>query len=728
MLRTGYSFVLRSSFFLASLSVSFEVNSSLNDYIYPKNSPSYSNYGTIGLIQMPTARSLPEGTIAFSWTDNKPYQRGSILAYPFSWLEASYQYTDMENALYSDVSAFSGDQTYKDKSFDAKFIIMRETKNLPAVAVGFRDLAGSGYFSSEYIVASKKIKNIDYTFGLGWGYLGEDYGNPFIRIDESFRDRTLKSDTAGGEFNPGSYFSGPMGAFAGIEVYIPNSKGLRFKLEYDATDYDEEGFSDPSNPFYLYDIDPQETKINFGFVYPVTDSFKVRLGYTKGNTLSFGFSIKGNFAKKNAIIKMNDPYIPTPDADAWREKAEERELYAYRIALDRLGKKRFYLQRASINDDQTEIEIAYTQSKYISAGRATGRVLRTLDEVMPRSIETFKLTNLNGNVATTSIEIPRASISRYEPGNNTELLKREVKFTEKAYKPEEYKYRPDDRLPTNLWKIAPAIRSQVGGPDGFYFGELALAYHSELIIKKGFSIATVATLGLYDTFGELRQASDSILPHVRTDIVQYLQSSRKGHIRHSAFNWFFQPSKNLYTKISGGILEEMFVGIGGEVLHRNTFSNFAIGAELWAIQQRDYRMLFQLRDYKTTTGHINLFYEEPRSKLIFALKGGKFMAGDSGINIDVSRKWPSGLRMGIFASRTDISKQEFGEGSFDKGFYFNIPIESFFGTFQRGLTPFGLRPITRDGAAVLNHQFKLWGITDWKSAETIFETWEDFYD
>ena len=83
---------------------------------------------------------------------------------------------------------------------------------------------------------------------------------------------------------------------------------------------------------------------------------------------------------------MNDPYVSTPDADAWKEKAEERALYAYRIALDRLGRKRFYLQRASMNDDQTEIEIAYTQSKYISAGRATGRILRTLDEVMPLSL------------------------------------------------------------------------------------------------------------------------------------------------------------------------------------------------------------------------------------------------------------------------------------------------------------------------------------------------------
>ena len=84
--------------------------------------------------------------------------------------------------------------------------------------------------------------------------------------------------------------------------------------------------------------------------------------------------------------------------------------------------------------------------------------------------------------------------------------------------------------------------------------------------------------------------------------------------------------------------------------------------------------------------------------------------------------------MGIFFSKTDISEQEFGEGSFDKGFYFNIPIQSLLGTYQRGLTPFGLRPIQRDGAAVVNHQFRLWGTTDWKSSHRHFETWNDFYD
>ena len=56
----------------------------------------------------------------------------AIIAYPFSWLEASYHYTDINNALYSDSPAFSGNQTYKDKGFDAKFRLLKESHYLPS--------------------------------------------------------------------------------------------------------------------------------------------------------------------------------------------------------------------------------------------------------------------------------------------------------------------------------------------------------------------------------------------------------------------------------------------------------------------------------------------------------------------------------------------------------------------------------------------------------------------
>ena len=86
------------------------------------------------------------------------------------------------------------------------------------------------------------------------------------------------------------------------------------------------------------------------------------------------------------------------------------------------------------------------------------------------------------------------------------------------------------------------------------------------------------------------------------------------------------------------------------------------------------------------------------------------------------------VRIGAFFSLTDISEAEFGEGSFDKGFYFHIPIEIFFSNYQKGTSTFGLRPITRDGAAILNYSHHLRGVTDQARYNSIARDWPDIYD
>ena len=92
----------------------------------------------------------------------------------------------------------------------------------------------------------------------------------------------------------------------------------------------------------------------------------------------------------------------------------------------------------------------------------------------------------------------------------------------------------------------------------------------------------------------------------------------------------------------------MFAGIGGEVLYRPFHQNFAIGAELWRVKQREYNMMFRFLDYQTTTGHINFYYREPRSQILLTLRGGRFLAQDSGLNFDFSRRFPSGVIIGAF--------------------------------------------------------------------------------
>ena len=76
------------------------------------------------------------------------------------------------------------------------------------------------------------------------------------------------------------------------------------------------------------------------------------------------------------------------------------------------------------------------------------------------------------------------------------------------------------------------------------------------------------------------------------------------------------------------------------------------------------------------------------------LSAGEYLAGDIGSTIEFSRTFRSGVNFGVFATFTDVSFEQFGEGSFDKGIFFNIPI---YGNFIN----YTWRPLTKDPGAKL---------------------------
>ena len=705
------------------------------DYIFKFNSQnSYSNYSTLGLIQNPNARFNPAGTIAFTFSDIDPYYRGSIMSYPFDWAEVAYQYTDVNNALYSLSEDFSGRQTYKDKGFDVKFRILKESSYFPQVALGMRDIAGTGVFSAEYLVASKFIFTnsfiYDFSFGLGWGTLSkQNLSNPLKRISSDFVERTRDSNTQGGELSFGNFFSGNMGVFGGVEAYLPNLKGIRIKLEYDGVDYKKEGFpfGRDSSRFAFESVRRADSNINFGVVFPVNNSIQLRASFVKGNTFNIGFSVTGLFGKKNPLVKKRDPYREIPNKNIIKEVTSRSDLLLYRAALVELRKQNLFLQSA--NKDNNTFEVAYSQAKYRDFARSAGRVIKTLDAVSPNEIKYFKLVDDNAGMFLNEVTVDRELFVKYQkedlfPLGAQALTISSVKRRDKDY----FAYKPDAEYPAIFYKIAPAVRSQIGGPDGFYFGEVSLGFSSEIKFTRNIGLILQGQAGGVSNFGELKLQSDSVLPRVRSDIVNYLKQSQDFNIKRLQFNMFNNPFNNLYTKISAGILEDMFAGIGGEVLYKPFNQNFALGFEVWSAQQRDYNMLFDLRDYKTITGHLNFYFNEPNSGLLFHLKGGKYLAKDSGITIDIGRRFPSGLAIGGFFSLTDISKEEFGEGSFDKGFYFHIPVEIFFDKFSRGFSSFGLKPLTRDGAAIIAPSFALYGVTYEAQMGFIDRDWSGLYD
>ena len=83
---------------------------------------------------------------------NDMWKIGTLSVAPFDWLEASYFYYRPSDLRWTDGDGKAGHDL--DKGFNLKFSYKPDQEYLPRMAIGIDDLAGTGYFSREYIVST----------------------------------------------------------------------------------------------------------------------------------------------------------------------------------------------------------------------------------------------------------------------------------------------------------------------------------------------------------------------------------------------------------------------------------------------------------------------------------------------------------------------------------------------------------------------------------------------
>ena len=101
--------------------------------------------------------------------------------------------------------------------------------------------------------------------------------------------------------------------------------------------------------------------------------------------------------------------------------------------------------------------------------------------------------------------------------------------------------------------------------------------------------------------------------------------------------------------------------------------------------QRDFDSPFGFGyyDYDVVTGHATVYWDTGWKGIETAFSAGRYLAGDWGGTLAVSRRFANGWAVGAYATKTDVTADEFGEGSFDKGLTLTIPL--------RWSTPFETR-------------------------------------
>ncbi len=664
---------------------------------YQQPQVSANNWGVVGLVQTPSARMREAGSFGLSFHKTWPYHWVNLMFQPLDWMEAGFRYTSINNRLYSPYESWSGNQSYLDKSIDVKARLWRESAWLPEVAVGMRDVGGTGLFSSEFLVVSKRTGRLDWSAGLGWGNLGGrgNVTNPLSRVLGQQYDVRQNDFGLGGKFSTSSWFKGKTAFFGGVEYQTPWN--LVLKAEYDGNNYKNEP---------LGNVLPQTSPINWAVVYRPMKGVDISAGVERGNTWSFGMTFYTDMASLH-MPKVTAPAVPRvtnarpSGAPDWQQTAQDIE----KTTL-------WDVRQIYTNKDSVVIDARNSVSPYPEERLQKG--LAVLHRDLPAEIENITIHHrAAGDVLTVE------SVNRQEWVQTQTLPARTQAPAQNV--PLAYNANELAALTTQLpqkqvdYRLEPGLDlvQTIGGPDGYLYqfrGNMSLGLEMPWNTK----LSGVLSARLFDNYDNFKDEGWSNMPRVRTYTKQFLTTSRVT-LTSLSLSKTDRLAQNWYWTGYTGYFESMYGGVGTEVLYRRPASRWAVGVDYNKVRMRDFHQNFQFQELKADTGHITGYWETPIEGISTSLSYGQYLAGDRGMTLTLSKVFNNGTTISAYITKTNVPAEVFGEGSFDKGVAWVIPFDAFLTSHSRYSAGWAWKPLVRDGGARLIRPVNLFAETSWLS-------------
>lgn len=636
--------------------------------------------GATGLIDMPSGDAQKDATFSFSTSVVGPITRATI-SFQFSErLSGSFRFQTWRDWD----TLIPGDAKETDRSIDLRYQVLKEGKIAPALTIGLQDLTGQGLFASEYVAATKTFGDkLKVTAGLGWGRLGS-YGG----IGDLFGDRSPVDPT--GVPNADQWFRGEAAPFAGVEYKLNDTWTL--KAEYSSDDYvledEERGLIERDSPF------------NFGVEYQRSPYMRFGAYSLYGSEFALAFHIildpksratGGIVGKAPAPVKARPARAADPEAydGGWVTQPDAgpilRQNLAKRLAADGIAVE-------NLAYTATTVQVRIRNGRIDAGAQAIGRTARALSHVMPASVEVFEIVPVVNGIGASKVTIRRSDLEALEyTADNATLLRERVTVTDAGPAPA-WSLGDEELYPKFTWSLRPVVR--LSEPTE---GEVGMRLSGTYDLAPGW----VLSGSLYKQIASNRDfsASTSTLPHVRTDGARYIEFGDPA-LEKLTMAWYARPADNLYSRVTVGYLERMHAGVSGELLWKPVDSQLALGAEVNYTKQRDTDggLGFGEYDYDIVTGYLSAYYDFGNGYL-GQLDVGRYLAGDVGATVSIDRVFANGWRVGAYATVTDVSAEDFGEGGFDKGVRVTIPFNWALGTETRRGIDLNFRPDSGDGGA-----------------------------
>ncbi|WP_232429354.1 YjbH domain-containing protein [Noviherbaspirillum autotrophicum] len=642
--------------------------------------------GQSGYINMPSASVEADGTFSIGYGYDSPYGALWATSTILPFLQVTGRYVSITGipGFTNDPNAYgSGYGRYKDKVIDAKLKLWDETIWLPSVALGATDLQGTELFKGQYAVATK-------TFGSS---------------------RNLEASVGYGRLRP-------EGLFAGMRWTPENLPRWSLVAEYDANNY------------------PKDFRAAETFAGQRRKGPSVGVEYRWGwlgvqaarhqDNSSLNAFVSIPFSEREFVPKIHEPSYYQEKGDHRRPSIEEwQHDPAYGAALvEALAKQDFKNIRIQLQGHT--LNLTLTNSRISNLGRAVGRATRVALAFAPVDISNIHVTytKLEQPVATYEFfdleklsdylagRIPREAfletvLVRYP--NQGDMIHADQEGMLVGIKDtagldvivgrdgEVVQLASEDRE-ANRFKIVPKLGFFFNDPSGALRYELVASSNYDKRLGEGLYLNSALGLKISENVSDVTQPSNSLLPHVRTDVADYKRASRIKLYR-LLLNKYATPAERWYVRVSSGVYEEMYRGVGGQVLYLPKDSRWAFDLTMDALQQRDFKGWLGKRDYKTVTALGAVHYRLPYG-ITATARAGRFLAKDVGVRGEFKRRFLSGIEVGAWFTRTngnDITSPGKPEAPYhDKGVFISIPLGTMLTSDTQASAGFAISPWTRD--------------------------------
>ena len=681
---------------------------------FAQTQPSLNFSGQVGLIDMPSGEQLPDGYLTFNHSQFGPIVRNALRFQITPRLSGTFRYIGI-HAWNANIPACTDDDegtfcsrtdsypTYYDRNFDISYQILTESRYLPAVTIGLQDFIGTSISSGEYIAATKNIgPRLKVTAGVGFGRLGS-----FGSMGQLFGPRPEIDFGKGGNFNVKQWFRGDAAPFGGIEYNVTDK--LTFKAEYSSDAYSEEaakrGTFERQSPF------------NFGLEYQPGPALRFGGYYLYGSEIGLNVTLFinpdqrpiGGIAGRGPMpVSVRPSRASNPDkwGTEWTEVEDVHGILLKKISqnLDGTG-----IEVESLGLTGSTVQVRFRNNTYDAAAQAVGRVARAMSQALPASVEVFELVPVDHGIPGAKVVLRRTDIEALEFAPDAgQALRARAEILEPG-SPLPGTQRNPQAYPAFDWSLLPFTRTQMFNPVNPLQAGIGLRFAARYEPMPGLILSGSITHLAFSNI-EAKACETCMMRHVRSDSSFYYTNGNPG-VETLTAAWYTRIAPNLYGRITVGYLEQMYGGISTEVLWRPVSRPYALGAEINYVAQRDTDGGFGFNeyDYHVATGHVSGYYDFGNG-FHAQLDVGRYLAGDVGATVALTREFENGWRIGAFATKTNVSAAEFGEGSFDKGIMLEIPMTWLTGKPTRTTKPLTIRPLGRDGGARLEVNDRLYDV------------------